>query len=186
MIEGFHEPVIQAPLRKSGRGGGLAIYINKRVCDFEKIERIDLALDPEDMSGEFQLVKIHNCKGLNKTKVKVNFYRSPSRDTNNFISLLDHVLNRLDRHSRKHVMFFGDANVDLIKYETDSSSQNLIDTLAKYLVRQVLLQLYANFCLCANQTRFLRFYLKTKLYLIVNCRSLRKSSKSHRCHFEKM
>ena len=29
-------------------------------------------------------------------------------------------------------MFFGDANVDLIKYETDSSSQNLIDTLAKY------------------------------------------------------
>ena len=84
------------------------------------------------MSGEFQLVKIHNCKGLNKTKVIVNFYRSPSRDTNNFISLLDHVLNRLDRHSRKHVMFFGDANVDLIKYDTDSSSQNLIDTLAKY------------------------------------------------------
>ena len=132
MIEGFHEPVLQAPLRKSGRGGGLAIYINKSVCDFEKIERIDLALDPEDMSGEFQLVKIHNCKGLNKTKVIVNFYRSPSRDTNNFISLLDHVLNRLDRHSRKHVMFYGDANIDLIKYDTDSSSQNLIDTLAKY------------------------------------------------------
>ena len=65
-------------------------------------------------------------------KMIVNFYRSPSRDTNNFISLLDHVLNRLDRHSRKHVMFFGDANVDLIKYDTDSSSQNLIDTLAKY------------------------------------------------------
>ena len=85
------------------------------------------------MSGEFQLVQIHNCKGFNKTKVIVNFYRSPaSKDTKKFISLLDTVLRGLDRHSRKHILCFGDANIDLVKYESDSSSQNLVDVLARY------------------------------------------------------
>ena len=132
LLDGFHEPLIQAPARKTGRGGGLAIYVNKRVCDLDKLEPLNLGLDPEDKSAEFQLVKIHSCKGFNKTKVIVNFYRSPSRDTKKFITLLDEVLRKLDRHSRKHIMFFGDANIDLIKYDSDISSQNLIDTLAKY------------------------------------------------------
>ena len=87
LIDGFYEPIVQAPVRKSGRGGGLAIYINKRVCCPDKIEEFKIDLDPEDMSGEFQLVKIHDCKGFNKTKIIVNFYRSPSRDTKKFISL---------------------------------------------------------------------------------------------------
>ena len=34
LLEGFHEPFIQPPTRASGKGGGLATYINKRVCDF--------------------------------------------------------------------------------------------------------------------------------------------------------
>ena len=131
-IEGFYEPITQSPIRKSGKGGGLAIYINKRVCSPEEIENFTVGLDPEDMNGEFQLVKIHNCKGHNKTKVICNFYRSPSRDTKKFISLLENILRGLDRHSRKHIMFFGDANIDLIKYESDVSSQQLIETLEKY------------------------------------------------------
>ena len=37
-LDGFYEPIIQEPVRKTGKGGGLAIYVNKRVCDFDKIE----------------------------------------------------------------------------------------------------------------------------------------------------
>ena len=52
-LEGFHEPIIQAPARKSGRGGGLAVYINKRVSDSEKIELFQVnSVDPEDTNGE--------------------------------------------------------------------------------------------------------------------------------------
>ncbi len=98
IIDGFYEPIVQAPARKSGKGGGLAMYINKRVCEPNNIDNFSANLDPEDASGEFQLVKIHNCKGFNKTKVIVNFYRSPSKDPNKFISLLDNVLRGLDRH----------------------------------------------------------------------------------------
>ena len=28
-LEGFHAPILQAPARSSGKGGGLAIYIKK-------------------------------------------------------------------------------------------------------------------------------------------------------------
>ena len=132
LLEGFYEPIIQEPVRKTGKGGGLAIYVNKQLCDFEKIECFRSYTDPDDASGEFQLIKIHNCKNTNKTKIIANFYRSPSRSVKGFLALLDNTLRGLDRHSRKHIMFFGDANIDLIKYDSDSSAQDLIDILAKY------------------------------------------------------
>ena len=132
LIDGFHEPFLKAPVRKSGKGGGLAIYVNKKVCNASNLELVDPGLDPEDTSGEFQILKMHNCKHENKTKVIVNFYRSPSKDVNRFLNLLDTALYKLDRHSRKHVLFFGDANIDLIKYDTDNNGQCLIDTLAKH------------------------------------------------------
>ena len=132
VIDGFYEPYLKAPARVSGRGGGLAIYVNKNLSDPEKLDNFDLDLDLEDKSGEFQFLKIHDCKNSNKTKVIVNFYRSPSRDPNKFLDLLGAVLSGLDRHSRKHISFYGDANIDLIKYDTDIFSQRLIDTLANY------------------------------------------------------
>ena len=132
LLDGFYEPLVQIPARRSGKGGGLAIYINKRVCAHEKIECLNLELDPADKSAEFQAIKIHNCKGFNRTKVIVNFYRSPSHEVNKFINQLEYVLRKLERHSRKHILFFGDANIDLIKYDTDSASQNLIDILSKH------------------------------------------------------
>ena len=133
ILEDFYEPILQNPARKSGRGGGLAIYINKRVCSAEQIESFTPNFENNgDMSGEFQFIKIHNCKGFNKTKVIVNAYRSPSKNVAKFTNLLDSVLRSLDRHSRKHTIFTGDLNVDLIKYERDLISQNLIAVFEKY------------------------------------------------------
>ena len=39
-LDGFHEPLVQDPIRKSGRGGGLVMYINKRVADAEKLRGV--------------------------------------------------------------------------------------------------------------------------------------------------
>ena len=131
-IDGFHEPIIQEPMRKSGKGGGLAIYINKRVCDPEKLEKMDLRLDPEDTSGEFLALKVHDFKHTNKTKVIVNFYRSPSNNVRKFLEKLESVLKGLERHSKKQIAVVGDANIDLLQYENDAYSQDLVTVLEKY------------------------------------------------------
>jgi hypothetical protein len=61
-----------------------------------------------------------------------NMYRSPSRQPGKFIEFIDQTLARINRHKNKHILFVGDFNVDLLKYENDVNSQNLIDTMASY------------------------------------------------------
>ena len=133
LLENFYEPFQQDPVRKTGRGGGLAIYVNRRVCNLEQIESFRPTFEGDgDLNGEFQFVKIHNCKGSNKTKLLVNVYRSPSRSIDKFTEILDNILRSLDRHSRKHIVFNGDYNVDLVKHEKDVAGQNLIAVYEKY------------------------------------------------------
>ena len=115
MLEGFHEPLVKPPLRKSGKGGGLVTYVNRRVCDHEEIEPFDCNPDPENPSGELQFIKLHKCKGYQSTKVIVNAYRSPSKSAENFINLLEQVNRGLGRHSKKHIIFAGDINCYLLK-----------------------------------------------------------------------
>ena len=131
-LDGFHEPIVQDPIRSSGRGGGLVMYINKRLVDAEKIEALQPNPEPTNTCGEFQFVKLHQCKGYNRTKIIANVYRSPSRNTTSFNELLDKTLDKLDRHSRKHVSIFGDFNVDLLKYESDQACQDLIEIMTKH------------------------------------------------------
>ena len=132
LLDGFHAPIHKNPLRTSGKGGGLVTYINKRVCNSENIEEFEPQLDTENCNGEFQLIKLHNCKGFNSTKVVGNIYRSPSGSTDKFVNLFDSVCRSLNRHSRKHIILVGDLNIDLLKHENFQAAQNLIDTLSKY------------------------------------------------------
>ena len=132
LLEGFHEPIIQAPLRKSGKGGGLVTYINTRVCDSDKIEKFSANPDPDDTSVELQFLKLHNCKGYNSTKIIVNVYRSPSRSAESCIRLLDLINRNLNRHSKKHIIFVGDLNCDLLKHNSNIQYQNLINMMAQY------------------------------------------------------
>ena len=62
-IENFHEPHIKSPCRDTGRGGGLAIYVNQRVCNEDDIETIDTNPEPLNTSGEFQFIKLKGCHG---------------------------------------------------------------------------------------------------------------------------
>ena len=51
---------------------------------------------------------------------------------------MEAILRGLDRHTRKQISFFGDANIDLVKYEKDVTGQNLIDLLEKYCFVQTI------------------------------------------------
>lgn len=104
-LQNFYEPIVQNPFRTSGKGGGLVLYVNERVCEPDNIEKFDPNPNPEDGSGEFQFIKIHNCKGFNRTKIIGNIYRTPSKNADKFINLLDGVCRKLERHSKKHIMY---------------------------------------------------------------------------------
>ena len=132
LIAGFHPPIIQSPVRNTCRGGGLAIYINERVCPYDEIDIIKLGKDHPNCDGEFLFVKIKECKNIKKSLIIGNVYRSPSRQPQKFIDLLDNVLQQIDRHKNKHILLLGDFNIDLIKYDNDINSQKLIDTTTNY------------------------------------------------------
>ena len=134
----FHVPLIQNPI--SNKGGGLALYVNKRVvADHSDIEPIIPNPNPEpnNLNGEFQFVKIHKCKGFKQTKVIVNIYRSPYRQIEGFNSILDKVLWKINRHSKKHVLLIGDFNADIIKYDHVAGYQNLIDVMSNHCFVQL-------------------------------------------------
>ena len=133
LIEYFHPPIMKSPYRQSNKGGGLATYINKSLCNEEDITRLE-DVEPEipEQNGEFLFVKVANCKGTEKTIIIGNVYRSPSSSTQKFIELYDEVLHKLDKFKSKHALISGDFNIDLLKHESDAFAQQLLDTTAKY------------------------------------------------------
>ena len=74
VLEGFHDPIVQDPIRLSGKGGGLVIYVNKEVCEFDNIISFIPYSEPENKSGEFQFIKLKDCKRHRKTIVLGNVY----------------------------------------------------------------------------------------------------------------
>ena len=137
-IEGFYPPVHQAPARSSYRGGGLLIYVNKNICEPDDIEEIKLEQDPTS-DGEVLFIKIKSCKIFSNTVIIGNVYRSPSsRNTDNFRSIIDNTLSKLGSHKTKQILIAGDFNIDLINYETDDHSRELIDTTSNHGFTQVI------------------------------------------------
>ena len=135
ILEGFHPPIVQNPLRASNRGGGLAIYINKRLCDEENITNVPIleSVLNEDKALECQAVKVEIDLGNGRPKYVhyfVNSYRSPSGKLETFFDNLNTLLSSLDRYRNKHVTFVGDLNIDLLKFGdvlNGSLSNKLID-----------------------------------------------------------
>ena len=131
-LPGFYDPVIQDPIRCSGKGGGLAIYVNKRICSDEDNIKPFTPFDESENSGsgEFQFVRILECKGRPKTVILGNVYRSPSKSPDKFNKFYDAILQKLNtnRYANKIKFIAGDFNQDLIKHEDDVDCQNLIDS----------------------------------------------------------
>lgn len=143
MISGFYAPVIKKPSRDTNKGGGLAIYVNHRVCEEEDFEMLVLRGHdiPNTPACEHMLLKV-NIKLANsnhkKTYIIGNFYRSPSTKPSLFFDRLDQILSELDRHNNKQIILTGDFNLDLVKYEHEQNSRQLIDMTTRYGFIQVI------------------------------------------------
>ena len=136
LIEGFHAPFIQNPARTSNKGGGLAIYVNRRVCDDADLEVVEIENLTSTNSCEFMFLKINvilnNNKNNKKSFIIGNFYRSPSASPNEFCENFECILSKLDRHKNKNIILVGDYNVDLVKLEYDNLCQHLIDLTTRH------------------------------------------------------
>ena len=131
ILDNFHKPLVKPPSRASGKGGGLVIYINKRLCEEEDIEEFEPYSEEDNNSGEFQFIKLKNCYGRQKTVILGNVYRSPaaSNKPEKFNSFFDKILQKLNtnRYANKMKYLVGDFNLDLIAHESNVDCQNLID-----------------------------------------------------------
>ena len=136
LLDGFHPPILKAPNRTSSRGGGLAIYVNTKTCELEDFNIMNISstanndVSRNSASCEYLFVRLNikNEHNLSKSFIIGNFYRSPSLKPNDYIEDLNQILKNLGRHKSKHILLVGDLNIDLIKYNTDNNSQNLINT----------------------------------------------------------
>lgn len=135
LLEGFHPPILQNPTRKTNKGGGLATYINKNVCGIDEYEKFvpkNMEELTSELDGEFMLVKLKRCKNIKKTMILCNTYRSPSRSPENFIDRLETLLQGLNRHKNKLILFTGDFNIDLLRYDNDINCQKLIEVMGSH------------------------------------------------------
>ena len=83
--------------------------------------------------GEFLFIQIKLCKIFSYTGIIGNLYRSPSsRNTDNFRSIIDNTLRKRISHKTKQILIVGDLNIDLINYETDDNSRELVDTTSNH------------------------------------------------------
>ena len=134
LIEGFHKLLIQAPARKSCKGGGLAFYINKSTCNEDDFEHYEFE-NCCNTDGEFLFLKLKlqfNKNSQTKTYIIGNVYRSPSAKPEKFIEKLEIIFEKLNRHKSKHIILAGDVNIDLLKHDTDVYGTSLIDCFANY------------------------------------------------------
>ena len=143
LIEGFHPPITKAPFRSSNKGGGLAIYVNCSTCNEHDIELLDINCGVNDNHGfEYMFVKLNigpsSSRNNQKSFIIGNFYRSPSLKPKLFLEDFQNILNQLNRHKNKHIVLLGDLNIDLIKHDTDSNSQNLIDITTSHGFLQII------------------------------------------------
>ena len=130
-LAGFHGPLTKKPNRVTNRGGGLAIYVNLRVCEEECLELLDIK--PDGCVNNFAIecmflqIKLKLKNNGQKSYIIGNFYRSPSVNPAASLEHLEDILNKLDRHKNKHIVLVGDFNIDLLKHEYDNSCQRLIN-----------------------------------------------------------
>ena len=101
------------------------------MCEGDDVNEFVPYSEPDNKSGEFQFLKLRNCNGHRKTVILGNVYRSPaaSNRPEKFNNLFDKILQKLNtnRYSNKIKYIVGDINQDLIKYDSETDCQNLID-----------------------------------------------------------
>lgn len=142
-LDGFHMPSYKKPSRVSNRGGGLITYVNKRVCDEDDIKTLEFSnIITSESAPELEYliiqikVKLANNRHVNY--IVGNFYRSPSANPTQSMTVLTEVLTALDRHRHKNISLTGDFNIDLMKFEHDTTCQQLIEVMSSHGFSQLI------------------------------------------------
>lgn len=124
-LDNFHPPILQSPTRTSGRGGGLAIYINKTFCADSDLKVLNQLSENSDVAnGEHLFVEITR---KSKNIVIGNMYRSPSESPSTFVNILEQKLSILHAHRNKHIVLVSDSNLDLLKFGSHTETTRLVD-----------------------------------------------------------
>ena len=129
-LDNFHPPIFQSPTRASGRGGGLAIYININFClesDYRVLE--NLSDNSNVANGEYLFVEITR---KNKNIVIGNLYRSPSESPQCFLDTLELKLISLRAHKNKHSILVSESNNDLLKFGHHTETTRYVDSLNEH------------------------------------------------------
>ena len=130
-LEPFHPPVVQSPARSSNRGGGLIVYINRKLCSENDFRILDTLSENTDFeNGEFLFLEISRST-RNKNIVIGNMYRSPSGNPGLFIDKLEQKLDLLKRHKNKLIILTSDSNIDLLKFDHHEPTNRLVNSLAE-------------------------------------------------------
>ena len=131
-LEGFHTPIFQGPIRDSSKGGGLAIYINKSKFDAASFAILDTLSEASTIEkGEFLFLEI-DTGPKSKNIIIGNFYRSPAHKPAEFIDHYNMILDSLKKHSNKHILLMGDANIDYLKYDTCPHAKDLFNVVSQH------------------------------------------------------
>ena len=107
------------------QGGGLAIYVRNEIS---VNERRDLCI-PQDKQSLYDclFVEVDSNSQMNKNLIIGVMYRSPSQNTvKEFTSSINHLLNTIESEN-KDVILMGDANIDLLKYNTHDNTTEYLD-----------------------------------------------------------
>ena len=111
--------------REKCRGGGTAIYVNKK---HESHQRQDLELNNlENSVVEIQL----NCASSTKTILVCGIYKSPSILSTSFLTSFEELLDKMGKE-RKLSIVAGDFNYDLLKLNTCNASELFLNLLQSY------------------------------------------------------
>ena len=130
-LDFFHAPILQAPARSSGKGGGLAIYINKKLAALPDVDiKTFASCNSDPMQGEFLTIEI--VLKNRKNVIICNMYRSPSGDLDKFFDKLNQTLQQLNRHRNKQILFVSDSNIDLLKHGHFENATKLVDIFSEH------------------------------------------------------
>ena len=103
------------------KGGGVGIYLTNSVSAFV---RIDLSLLQPFIECVFVEVSLPDSLNILLGCV----YRPPNTDITQFNAAITNTLNIISKKSYKTVAIAGDFNIDLLKNESHSPTNNFIDT----------------------------------------------------------
>ena len=111
-IDEFYPPIFKKPHRASNKGGGIAIYINKRVCSENDFETLDLGIQNEsNVTCEYLLLKLNIklAKNTRRTIIIGGLYRSPSAKPEESFEKIEQILSKFLPKTKELVGNYGET-----------------------------------------------------------------------------